>query len=99
MDLRGTRGSEEWVFLEALEREPAKNIGAHAVVRPCGAVIEVHYDDKENDIDEHENGHEPREVLLERLIHWCGGGRAMVAVVVVVGGGGVAAAGMVDLDL
>lgn len=59
MDLRGTRWSEERVFLEALEREPAKNIGAHTVVGPFGAVIEVHYNDKESNIDEHKKGHEP----------------------------------------
>lgn len=59
--VRGGGGPQQGVLVDALEGEAAEEGGADAVLRAGGAVVEVHGDEEQGDVDDDDGGDQPGE--------------------------------------
>lgn len=59
--VRGGGGPQQGVLVDALEGEAAEEGGADAVLGAGGAVVEVHGDEEEGDVDDDDGGDKPWE--------------------------------------
>lgn len=63
-DVRGGGGAEQGILVGALEGEAAEEGGAEAGAGMGRAIVEIHGDDEDDDVDSYNGGHQPGEPFL-----------------------------------